>query len=60
MPVIDLHAHVTPERYTKAIKSTGYWYALDARAGEFDRGGFAQPLETRLEEMARFGSTCSW
>jgi aminocarboxymuconate-semialdehyde decarboxylase len=55
MPVVDLHAHVTPERYKKAIKRTGYWYGLDARAGELDRGGFAQPLETRLEEMDNFG-----
>ena len=55
MPVIDLHAHVTPERYKKAIKSTGYWYGLDDRAGELDRGGFSEPLETRLEEMDRFG-----
>lgn len=55
MPVIDLHAHVTPERYKRAIEQTGYWYGLDARAGELDRGGFAQPLSQRLEEMDRFG-----
>lgn len=55
MPVIDLHAHVTPERYKRAIERTGYWYGLDARAGELDRGGFAQPLSQRLEEMDRFG-----
>lgn len=55
MPVIDLHAHVTPERYKKGIERTGYWYGLDRRAGEIDRGGFAQPLDQRLEEMERFG-----
>lgn len=55
MPVIDLHAHVTPERYKKAIQKTGYWYGLDASAGELDRGGFARPLSHRLEEMDRFG-----
>lgn len=55
MPVIDLHAHVTPERYKRAIREEGHWYGLDATAGELDRGGFAQPLEVRLEEMERFG-----
>lgn len=55
MPVIDLHAHVTPERYKEGIRNTGYWYGLDGKAGELDRGGFAQPLDVRLEEMDRFG-----
>lgn len=55
MPVIDLHAHVTPERYKRAIAERGEWYGLDAHAGELDRGGFAQPLSHRREEMDRFG-----
>jgi hypothetical protein len=55
MPVIDLHAHVTPERYKQAIESRGQWHGLDSRAGELDRGGFARPLSHRLEEMDRFG-----
>lgn len=55
MPVIDLHAHVTPERYKRAIAERGEWYGLDAHAGELDRGGFAQQLSHRLEEMDRFG-----
>lgn len=55
MPVIDLHAHVTPERYKRAIAERGDWHGLDSRAGELDRGGFAMPLSHRLEEMDRFG-----
>lgn len=55
MPVVDLHAHVTPERYKEAIRTEGMWYGLDAAAGELDRGGFAQALSVRLEEMDRFG-----
>jgi aminocarboxymuconate-semialdehyde decarboxylase len=55
MPVIDLHAHVTPERYKEAIRKRGYWYELDASAGELSRGGFAKPLPERLAEMDRFG-----
>jgi hypothetical protein len=33
MPVVDMHAHVTPERYKEAIRTEGEWYGLDARAG---------------------------
>lgn len=55
MPVIDLHAHVTPERYKKAIRTKGEWHGLDAGAGELSRGGFAKSLSERLGEMDRFG-----
>jgi len=55
MAVVDLHAHLTPERYKEAIRRDGTWNGLDASAGELDRGGFAQPLEVRLDEMDRFG-----
>jgi aminocarboxymuconate-semialdehyde decarboxylase len=55
MPVIDLHAHVTPERYKRSIAERGDWHGLDSTAGELDRGGFARPLSHRLEEMDRFG-----
>lgn len=51
MPIIDLHAHVTPERYKKAIREKGEWYGLDERAGELDRGGFAKPVSERIVEM---------
>lgn len=55
MAVIDLHAHVSPERYKRAIALEGQWYGLDSRVGELDRGGFANPLSHRLAEMDRFG-----
>jgi aminocarboxymuconate-semialdehyde decarboxylase len=55
MPVIDMHAHLTPERYKEAIRNEGEWFGLDASVGELDRGGFAQPLSVRLEEMDRLG-----
>lgn len=55
MPVIDMHAHLTPERYKEAIKTKGEWYGLDAGAGELDRGGFAKPLSERLGEMDALG-----
>lgn len=55
MPVIDMHAHVTPERYKRAIREEGSWYGLDATVGELALGGFAQPLEVRLAEMDAMG-----
>jgi aminocarboxymuconate-semialdehyde decarboxylase len=55
MPVIDMHAHLTPERYKEAIASGGYWYGLDARAGELHHGSFAGSITDRLAEMDRDG-----
>ena len=55
MPVVDMHAHVTPERYKEAIRTDGEWYGLDATAGELDKGGFAKPISERLVEMDALG-----
>jgi aminocarboxymuconate-semialdehyde decarboxylase len=55
MPVIDMHAHVTPERYKKAIRERGEWHGLDAVAGELGLGGFDKMLDERLEEMDSIG-----
>lgn len=55
MPIIDLHAHVTPERYKKAIAEHGEWFGLDATVGELSRGGFARPIADRLVEMDELG-----
>jgi len=55
MPVIDMHAHVTPERYKRAIAEDGNWYGLDERVGELSRGGFARPITDRLREMDELG-----
>ncbi|MGI9599397.1 MAG: amidohydrolase family protein [Acidimicrobiales bacterium] len=55
MPIIDMHAHVTPERYKAAIRTKGHWHGLDDRPGELDRGGFANPISQRLAEMDELG-----
>jgi aminocarboxymuconate-semialdehyde decarboxylase len=55
MPVIDMHAHVTPERYKKAIGEKGVWHGLDAVPGELGLGGFDKSLEERIAEMDRLG-----
>jgi aminocarboxymuconate-semialdehyde decarboxylase len=55
MPVIDVHAHLTPERYKEAIRRDGSWYGLGPAVGELDRGGFAKPVDERLAEMDGLG-----
>lgn len=55
MTVIDTHAHVSPERFKRAVKSEGTWYGLGPAAGELHLGGFDQPLEVRLAEMDAWG-----
>ncbi|MGI9585969.1 MAG: amidohydrolase family protein [Acidimicrobiia bacterium] len=55
MPIVDMHAHITPEPYKEAIRTRGEWYGLDARPGELDRGGFAKPLVERIAEMDALG-----
>ena len=55
MPVIDMHAHVTPERYKQAIRANGEWHGLDAVSGELGRGGFDKALPERLAEMDSLG-----
>lgn len=55
MPVIDMHAHVTPERFKRSIRETGSWYGLEASAGELGLGGFDNPVEVRLAEMDELG-----
>ncbi len=55
MPVIDTHAHVTPERYKKAVEEQGNWYGMDATVGELSRGGFARPISERIVEMDALG-----
>ncbi len=55
MPVIDMHAHVTPERYKEAIRERGEWHGLDATPGELGLGGFDKSLPERLAEMDVLG-----
>jgi len=55
MPIVDMHAHVTPERYKAAIRERGEWYGLDSRVGELGLGGFDKSLPERLAEMDALG-----
>ncbi|MGH7776459.1 MAG: amidohydrolase family protein [Candidatus Dormibacterales bacterium] len=55
MQVIDLHAHVTPERFKAAVREKGEWYGLGSRVGELQFPGFRMPPEERVAEMQRLG-----
>lgn len=55
MPVVDMHAHVSPERFKRAVRTEGSWYGLGPEVGELHLGGFDQPLEVRLAEMDAWG-----
>lgn len=51
MLVVDVHAHLTPERYKKAIRSGDTWHGLDAGPGELGRGGFDRTVNERIADM---------
>jgi aminocarboxymuconate-semialdehyde decarboxylase len=55
MPVIDMHAHLSPERYKEAVRTKGEWHGLDEGPGELKFGKFAQSLPERLADMDAFG-----
>jgi aminocarboxymuconate-semialdehyde decarboxylase len=55
MQVVDIHAHVTPERYKAAIRRDGSWYGLGPEVGELDRQGFTKSISERIEEMRARG-----
>lgn len=55
LPVIDIHTHVTPDRFKEAIRASGTWHGLGGRAGELHHAGFARSLPERLAEMDALG-----
>ena len=52
---IDMHAHVTPERYKRAIRERGEWHGLDHVAGELGLGGFDKGIDERIAELDALG-----
>jgi aminocarboxymuconate-semialdehyde decarboxylase len=55
LPVIDTHAHWTPERYRAAIAADGAWYGLDETVGELEHFGFRMNLDERIADMDALG-----
>lgn len=55
MPVIDFHAHWTPECYRQGIAACGTWHQLGPDTGELGNSGFTMSLEERFADMDALG-----
>ena len=55
MPVVDVHAHVTPKRFIEAIKREGTWHGLGSDVGELDVPGYTRSISERIGEMDALG-----
>jgi aminocarboxymuconate-semialdehyde decarboxylase len=55
MPIIDVHAHVSPERFQAAVRDGGTWHGLGRAAGQLEHAGFRTPLPQRLADMDAVG-----
>lgn len=55
MQVVDIHAHVTPERYKEGIRTKGTWFGLGPETGELNRPGFIKTVAERIAEMDAIG-----
>jgi aminocarboxymuconate-semialdehyde decarboxylase len=55
VPVIDVHAHVTPQRFQTAIRAEGTWHGLTSSTGELEVPGFRRTVDERLADMAALG-----
>lgn len=55
MPVIDVHAHISPDVYKEAIAKTGSWHGLGPKAGQIDEEGFRRSVPDRITEMDELG-----
>ena len=53
--IIDVHAHVTPQRFQRAIEEGGDWHGLDGSFGELDNERNLWEPERRIEEMDELG-----
>lgn len=53
--IIDVHAHVTPQRFQRAVESGGDWHGLGADFGELDNPRNLWGPERRIEEMDELG-----
>jgi aminocarboxymuconate-semialdehyde decarboxylase len=55
MPIIDVHAHVTPQRFQRAVLSGSDWFGMTPADGELgnvrNRWGPAQRLEAMDEAL---------
>ncbi len=59
-PIVDIHAHHTPERYKHALRTKGHWYGLDETPGELGRGASTRAWRSASPTWTRSAATCSW
>jgi aminocarboxymuconate-semialdehyde decarboxylase len=55
MPVIDVHAHLTPQRFKDSVEASGSWHGLGPETGELQWPGFTRSLDERLADMDVMG-----
>jgi aminocarboxymuconate-semialdehyde decarboxylase len=53
--VIDVHAHVTPQRFQEVVLAGDHWHGMTADDGELDNLVNRWKPERRIEEMDRIG-----
>ena len=55
MRVIDIHAHLTPQRFRRAIEAGGRWHGLGPEYGELENPKNLWSPQRRIEEMDALG-----
>lgn len=55
MPVIDVHAHVTPQRFQRAVRNNGTWYGMTSADGELENPKNLWTPEERIADMDSLG-----
>ncbi|MGH8928132.1 MAG: amidohydrolase family protein [Acidimicrobiia bacterium] len=53
--VVDVHAHLTPQRYKNALRTGQTWHGLDGVPGELGLGGFDRSVAERIADLDRDG-----
>jgi aminocarboxymuconate-semialdehyde decarboxylase len=53
--VIDVHAHVTPQRFQEVVLAGDHWHGMTAADGELDNLPNRWKPDRRIEEMDRLG-----
>ena len=54
-PIIDVHAHVTPQRFQRAVLAGDLWHGLGPDEGELENPKNRWDPARRVEEMDRLG-----
>lgn len=55
LPVVDFHAHATPDPFKVAVERGELWHGLGPRTGELQHAGFRRSVTERLADMEASG-----